>query len=203
MIVIFDRQHYGKPARNDMGAGYDLDSDGNIENQEREVNLTPLYYQPAREQLRRLGHDVYVFDSGWYSQRHHKANALAKANPSRRVAYLACHVNAGLGDYAVCIYDERSRGGKDLANVMSAAIFDHNIDGIGRSLVRGASETNSWRRGFSTIKGIYAGPKNISGICFEPYFIDREEHGWLGSREGGQAIADALVDGLVRWGQGV
>ena len=28
MVIILDRQHYGKPGQNDLGAGADLDGDG-------------------------------------------------------------------------------------------------------------------------------------------------------------------------------
>jgi len=199
MIVIFDRQHYGKPGKSDLGAGYDLDQDGNVELQEREANLTPLYIDPARKMLEGLGHTVHVLDAGWYSERHKQANAIAAAT-EEPVAYLACHINAGRGDYAVMIHDERSAGGKQLANNLTAALFDHNPPGIRRFLVRGASASNAWRRGFSTIRGIYAGPANISGVCVEPYFIDHPGHRVLASPEGGSALAEALVDGLIQWG---
>jgi hypothetical protein len=202
MFVIFDRQHYGKPGKSDLGAGYDLDQDGDVAAQEREANLTPLYIEPAKKLLEGLGHTAYVFDSGWYSERHAKANALAAHFPNDRVAYLACHVNAGRGDYAVMIHDERSGGGKGLAAALSGAVSDRNLPGIRRSLVRAASAGNDWKRGYTTIKGIYSGPANISGVCVEPYFIDREEHRYLTTVQGGREIAEALVDGLVRWSAG-
>lgn len=203
MIVIFDRQHYGKPNRpHDLGAAVDLDGDGQIATGEREANLTPLYIDPAKKLLEEMGHTVYVLDSGWYSDRHNRACEIAANNPGMRVAYLACHVNAGGGDYAVMIHDARSGGGKGLANHLSAAICDHNLTGIRRSLVRSASADNAWKRGYTTIKGIYSGPANISGVCLEPYFIDREEHRYLTTVQGGQEIAEALVDGLVRWSAG-
>jgi len=202
MIVIFDRQHYGKPNRpDDLGAAIDLDGDGNIEDQEKEANLTPLYYLPAKRTLEALGQSVYVLDSGWYSDRHKRANAIAAANPDKKVAYIACHVNAGKGDYSVMIHDQRSGNGSRLALALSAAIADHAISGIQRSLVRAASADNAWKRGYSTIKGIYSGPNNISGVCLEPYFIDRQDHQWLATPEGGEALAEALVSGLMDWGR--
>ena len=202
MIVIFDRQHYGKPNRpQDLGAAVDLDGDGVIENDEKEANLTPGYYRPAKEALERLGHSVYVLEEGYYSARHRKANRIAEVNPAQRVAYIACHINAGKGDYSVMIHDERSRGGKRLADCLAASFSKNrpSLTGIRRDLVRSASPNNAWKRGLSTIKGIYAGPSNISGVCFEPYFIDREEHQWLTSHQGGKAIADAIVMGLMAW----
>jgi len=202
-IVIFDRQHYGKPGKSDLGAGYDVDEDGAIESQEREANLTPLYIEPARKLLEEMGHTVYVFDSGWYSERHKRSCEIAANNPGMRVANLACHVNAGRGDYAAMIHDERSIEGRRLAHVLSAAIFDHALPGIERSLVRAASADNAWKRGYTTIRGIYSGPANICGVCVEPYFLDRKAHHYLTSVQGGREIAEALVDGLVRWAAAV
>ena len=199
MIVIFDRQHYGKPGKADMGAGYDLDNDGKVEVQEQEANLTPLYFLPAKAALEKMGHSVYVLDQGWYSDRHKKANAIAAANKGSLVAYIACHINAGKGDYSVMISDERSTRGASLALCLSDALSAEKLSGLKRNLTRSASATNEWKRGFSTISGIFAGPANIAGVCFEPYFIDRPEHAWLASPEGGEAIAKAIVAGLTAW----
>jgi hypothetical protein len=202
MIVIFDRQHYGKPNQNDLGAGVDLDGDGTVETAEREANLTPLYYLPAKAALEALGHTVYVLDSGWYSERHQRADDIARNNPHELVAYLACHINAGGGDYAVMIHDTRSGGGKRLAEALAQAIADADLPGVSRSLVRGASADNDWSRAFNTIKGIYSGPGNISGVCVEPYFLDKAAHQWLATPEGAQLLSEALVDGAVRWASG-
>jgi hypothetical protein len=199
VIVIFDRQHYGKPGKSDLGAGVDLDGDGKVETAEMEANLTPLYYLPAKKLLEALGHNVYVFDNGWYSDRHNRANALAKANPNQRVAYLACHINAGRGDYAAFIHDARSRKGSTLANALADAYTKARITGIKRTLVREGTPDNAWNRGLNTIKGIYAGPSNITGVCLEPYFLDRQDHYWLSGDIGNEKIANALVAGLVKW----
>lgn len=197
MIVIFDRQHYGKPGKNDQGAGFDLDGDGRIETQERETQLTPLYYRPAKERLEAMGHKVVILDSGWYSDRHKRANQIALSNPGERVVYLACHVNAGGGDYAAAIYDARSAGGKRLAEAVTAQLA--GLPGIRRVRAARGTPTNGWKRGYATVKGIYAGPANISGMCLEPYFIDRPEHRFLASVQGGKLIADKLVAALLAW----
>lgn len=44
MIVIFDRQYYGKPNQNDLGAGVDLDADVLVDIQARIANgeATPV-----------------------------------------------------------------------------------------------------------------------------------------------------------------
>ena len=203
MIVIFDRQHYGKPgsASGDRGAGVDLDGDGQVESAEQEANLTPLYIDPAREILTQLGHTVYLLDSGWYSQRHEQAVSIARDHLGERVAYLACHINAGGGDYAVTLHDSRSSGGAALAGSIADAIAaDADLSCLGRSLARSASATNEWSNAYNTVKGIYLGPANISGACLEPYFLDQAAHRWLTTPEGGAALAGAIVDGVIRWG---
>lgn len=199
-IFVFDRQHFGKPGKSDLGAGVDLDGDGLVESAEMEANLTPLYIHPARKLLEDLGHGVFVFDNDWYADRHKRANAIAKANPKQQVAYLACHINAGKGDYAAFIHDARSRKGLALAEHLAQAFRDQQIRGIKRTLVREGTPDNAWNRGLNTIKGIYAGPANIAGVCVEPYFLDRTEHQWLASPRGSDIIASSLVDGLIRWG---
>ena len=60
MVVILDRQHYGKPNRNDLGAGVDLDGSGTIDNDEREANLTPLYIEAAKQLLEADNHTVFI-----------------------------------------------------------------------------------------------------------------------------------------------
>ncbi len=206
MIVIFDRQHYGKPGRSDLGAAYDVDADGDIGWQEREANLTPMYYEPAIAMLQAAGAVVHVLDSGWYHERHAEACRISRANPVEPVAYIACHVNAGGGDYAAVIHDARSRRGEDLAESLALALGESRLP-VARSIVRPAKASGSWRRAFTTIKGVYAGtPESPStpwlcGVCFEPYFLDQPDHASLATREGGRRIAQALATGLLRWGQ--
>jgi len=199
MIVIFDRQHFGKPNRNDMGAGVDLDGDGTIELSEQEATLTPFYYLPSQRLLEKEGHDVIIIDSGYYSDRHAQANAIARANPTEEVIYCACHINAGKGDYAAFIHDSRSGRGESIALSLSQSFQESNLSGVLRSIVRAGSDTNDWKNGYYTIKGIYSGPNNIGGVCLEPYFLDKPEHQWLTTLDGGERVAEALVGGLLKW----
>lgn len=198
-IVIFDRQHYGKPGRRDVGAHYDIDRDGKKEVHEQEVHLTPLYSGPATEMLRARGHKVRHIDAGWYRTRHAEANALAWANRDVPVFYFAKHVNAGRGSYAAFIHDARSRGGRNLALELVTAFGEAGLPAAGhRALARAATSTNAWKRGFSTIQGIYSGPANICAVCFEPYFIDQPAHAELATVKGGKRIASALVVAVER-----
>ena len=203
MIAIFDRQHFGKPGRSDVGAAYDVDQDGHVEWQEQEIHLTPLYYEPAIEALTAAGHRCHLLDQGWYRDRHQLAIQISKRYPGQPTAYIACHVNAGRGDYAAGIHDWRSRGGARLAEAIAASLGDAGLPGVERSLVRSASRTNGWRRGLSTIEGIIVGPAWLSGLCFEPYFLDNPDHAGCATPEGGALIGQALARGLIRWGEGV
>lgn len=194
-LVIFDRQHYGKPNSGDMGAAYDLDHDGVIEDHEREANLTPDYYLPAKIILEGMGHEVFILDSGWYSSRHREARKLAMLYPGRHCVYVACHVNAGGGDYSLVISDARSTQGRHIANEVSRATLTEGIPGLDRCITRRGTPT-AWTNGLNTIKGIYEGPGNLAGICFEPYFLDRPEHAFAATTEGGERIAAALATGI-------
>ena len=198
-IVIFDRQHYGKPGGGELGAAYDLDHDGRIEDHEREANLTPRYYLPAKRLLEDQGHTVYVLDQGWYSARHREVRRLAMLHSSQHCVYVACHVNAGANGhtrpYSLVISDARSTQGRNIAAEVSAAMRDADIPGINRCITREGTETE-WTNGLNTIKGIYEGPANVAGICFEPYFLDNHRHHYAATKEGGEQIGAALATGL-------
>jgi len=198
MVVILDRQHYGKPNRNDLGAGVDLDGSGTIDNDEREANLTPLYIEAAKQLLEADNHTVFILDSGWYADRHEKAIEIARAHPDDMCAYIACHLNAGKGDYSVSLYDHRSGGGRKLALSIAASLSDQ-LTGVERHLTKAASP-DLWNNAYNTIKGIYAGPGNLSGVCFEPVFMDTEEHQQYLTHDGLTLIGQCLAEGCMAWG---
>lgn len=199
-IFIFDRQHVGKPGRRDLGAGADLDGDGDIENDEMEANLTPVYIRAAKERLETMGHTVYVFESGRYSERHVRANQIARENPDEMVGYIACHLNAGGGNYSAFFYDQRSPGGKRFAESLSRQMTGAQLSGVDRHIVRGCSK-NEWKNAFYTIKDIWNGPGNISGACAEPVFMDNEDHQAHLTAAGLRIIGRALADACVLWAE--
>ena len=127
-VVIFDLQHRGKPPPNqhDVGAGRDLDGDGTIGAHEVETHLVPGYVGPANEILFGAGHRVVWFTDGSYAARHKRAAKIAaQVGPSGRVAYLACHLNAGAEgklQRALTLYDARSTGGKSLATTIATSL---------------------------------------------------------------------------------
>ena len=198
MVIILDRQHYGKPGQNDLGAGADLDGDGVVELDEREANLTPIYISAAKELAESEGHTVYVLDAGWYSARHEQAIQIAKSHPDDMCAYIACHLNAGGGAYSLALHDYRSHGGKKLAKAV-ATEMSAQLTEIDRHLVRAASPED-WTNGYNTIKGIYAGPGNLSGVCFEPLFMDNVEHQKYLDHDGLALLGYILANACIAWG---
>ena len=198
MVLILDRQHYGKPDQDDLGAGADLDGDGVVELYEREANLTLIYINAAKELAEAEGHTVYILDYGWYSSRHEKAIEIAREHPDDMCAYIACHLNAGGGDYSLTLHDYRSRGGEKLAKAISLEM-SAQVPEIRRHLSQAASP-EQWTNGYYTIKGIYAGPGNLSGMCFEPVFMDNVDHQALLTDEGLTILGQALAEGCIAWG---
>tara|TARA_A100001391_G_scaffold39073_2_gene21640 strand:+ start:770 stop:1384 length:615 start_codon:yes stop_codon:yes gene_type:complete len=197
MIVILDRQHYGKPGKDDLGAGVDLDGDGKVESDEREARLTPTYIYAAKDYLASRGHIVYVLQEGWYSDRHVEACGIAHQHVDQKVAYIACHLNAGGGNYSVTLSDERSKGGYKLAQSI-ATNMSTELPEVARHLVKECSP-DLWTNAYYTIKGIYSGPANISGVCFEPLFMDNTDHQELLDDEGLKRIGVILAQGCLSW----
>lgn len=194
MIVVLDRQHVGKPGRDDRGAVGEVDGDT-----VHEVDLTAAYIEAATALLTAEGHDVVHLDSGWYQERHRKAAEIARHNPDEAVAYVACHINAGGGSYGLVIHDERSRGGHALAEAVADALGSACEPYLDRSLVRAAERGGTWARAMSTIAGIYDGPANLCGVCFEPLFIDCARHEALMRPEGLVLVGQALATGCMTW----
>lgn len=217
MLAIFDIQHAGKPGRKDLGAAHDIDGDGTIEAFEHEARLTPIYAAAASAILEQRGVETATFRAGTYSERHKHAGEIARAHDGP-VAYVACHLNMGGGDYSLCVSDYRSGGGAKLSEAMAKALEEHLAPaGVARSLtgVTGSQARPSgrhgaawdampkyqgaqhWPRPWSTVSGIYAGPGNLSGVCFEPVFMDSHAH--LLCPDGLSMIGLALADGLFAY----
>ena len=194
MIVVLDRQHVGKPGRDDKGARAELD--GEVVH---EVDLTLGYIEHAAALLTAEGHDVVILDEGWYQERHRKAADIARANPDEAVAYVAAHCNAGGGSYGLAIHDQRSRGGRALAEAVADVLGANAAPYLDRAIVRAAERGGTWGRAMTTIAGIYDGPANIVGICYEPLFMDQERHADLMRPGGLRVVGQALALGCMTW----
>lgn len=197
--LILDIQHAGKPSRpGDLGASADLDGDGVVERDEHEARLTPLYAAACRAHAAQDGVKVLWIDGGEYPARHKMAVELAKSDPSRRWLYVACHLNAGGGNYGLVIADKRSAAGRVAAGFVADALG--KLPELSRTIVGTTdAEGSDWPRAWSTVRGIYDGPWNLSGICFEPCFMDQPAHRPLLTAEGLARIGEALYRGASAW----
>lgn len=184
MIVVLDQQHIGRKSRpGDRGA-----TNGLL----RETDLTRAYIDVAWAELRRQGHQVHILDTGEYAERQAQANALAAQNPAVPHVYVACHVNAGKGTYALVEHDSRSRAGLAAATRTAQAL--EALPEIKAGKVIGMVPAT---RGYACIRDIYDGPANITAILYEPGFIDAPAHQALWTPEGLRRVGMALVVGLV------
>jgi hypothetical protein len=217
MLAIFDIQHAGKPGKRDLGASHDLDGDGLVEANEHEARLTPLYVKGARAMLEPSGVRVEVLEDGAYSTRHRRAAELAKEHGGP-VAYVACHLNAGGGDYGLVCYDYRSGNGStlatELARKLRKRLAEHGVRrvltgatapakrpsgslGVRWDLLPKYNGATLWPRPYSTIQGIYKGPANLSGVCFEPVFMDSHAH--VLDEAGLELLGRCLASGLLSY----
>ena len=197
LIVVLDRQHVGKPGRNDLGAGVDLDNNGVIDFDEREANLTPILIAACKKALETAGATVYVFQSGSYWSRHQRAIEVAETHPDALVVYVAQHLNAGGGSYSAGFYDERSRNGAKLAMNIAGAFSAADLPGVSRTITRQCGPTGDWVNAYSTIKGIYAGPANICGYCSEPVFMDCLAHRRHLTQIGLERLGELQAEGIL------
>jgi hypothetical protein len=202
MHVFLDRQHFGKPPPNDKDRGVEVDLDGDGDVDSQEAMLTPLYIAAAKAHLEAQGHTVTVVEQGTYPDRHAQVCALAKALPTsqRPAAYVACHLNAGHGSYGLVVHDGRSSGGKRMADRVRAALrAEFTAEELSKVLVE-AGQSGDWtRNAYNTIKGIYAGPSFLAGLCYEPVFVDT--HRGLLSPANLDRMGVALAKGLIAWSQ--
>lgn len=195
MIIYIDRQHSGKPNRiQDRGAGFDLDQDGRISNDEREAIWTARISIELEIILIDMGYSVMPISDGSYLDRHKRVNSYAKMNPNEKHVYLAMHLNAGGGSYGAFFYHFSSSEGKDLASKMSESL---QLGCREISEVKPiSSNPDDWtKNAYNTIKGI----GRPIAICCEPIFMDF--HSGMLSIPGIQKIVWGMADGLKKWDQ--
>lgn len=186
MLVILDRQHRGRARKpNDSGAVY-----GPLV----EADLVEQYISFAMLELTALGHSCMQLMTGEYSERHVQAINLAKGHGGRTL-YLACHVNAGGGRYALVEYDIRSGKGKAFASLLAREFPRHlNEASLGKTVALSTGE-----RGHICIAGIYSGPADMCGVIVEPGFIDSVTHAPLWAPDGLQRIGKAIAHACDIW----
>ena len=117
-ILIIDRQHGVKSSGNiDPGAQVRI-GDRRI----TELELSSAYAEVLAAGVSGAGHQVIRIDSGGYGARNAQGNQIARDSPGERVLYLALHVNAGRGTYALAMHDHKSRGGAAAAELLAPAM---------------------------------------------------------------------------------
>lgn len=190
MIVYIDRQHAGKPHKpSDLGAGVDLDGDGNITVAEREAIWTARIAVEVEICLRDRGVLVMPISDGTYSARHKRVNTYSETYGGPQV-YLAMHLNAGGGDYGAMFYDYQSTKGKQLALCISTGLSTYLE--IPQKQIE-ARPDNWTKHAYNTIKGV----NRPVAICVEPIFVDSHKH--FLSVKGIMSIAKGISEGLILW----
>jgi len=156
----------------------------------REVDLVEAYVSKARSALRAQGVSSVVLSYGPYYQRQAYANSIALKYPEEKFLYLACHVNASdpPGDYALVLHDGRSKKGKALAE---------RIGFMFRAKILGTTTEDWTKNAHETIDGIYQGPNNIAGLCFEPFFINHPSSAEKCTEAGLQALGNQLAAAIL------
>jgi hypothetical protein len=213
-LLILDIQHRGNPNRPDSyGAHIDLDGDGVKEAWEREAALTPDYAAAASWEMARQGHLVCFEPAGPsdYATRWGRAIALAMAHPDMPIVYAACHLNMGGFTKGLVFHDARSSGGYSVAHLVASHLANISELGGAKAIAsyykarpsepadRQDPSLHWTRRALYTITGIYSGPRNLCGVCFEPWYLDNPDHRSLATPEGCGRVGGALAAGICDW----
>lgn len=194
MLVILDRQHAGQINRLDsVGAVADVDGNGTKEIHEAEAKWTGLLSLALEFNLRAKGVKVMPISDGSYPERHARANEYA-ARYGGACVYLALHLNAGGGNYGAMFYDHRSAAGGDLADYI-AAEMERDLDEIDVVKKIPCSPSDWTKNAYYTIKDV----GRPVALCSEPLFIDNTEHQKLLSEGGIGRLAEAMVNGILKW----
>lgn len=149
--VVLDRQHKGKPNSADQGAVF---ADGTTEAAHAE-----RYIGVAVPLLRASGIDVVVLTTGSYSTRQARANEL------RADLYVACHVNAGGGEYALTEYAS-DRGVPATSQRAARELLRASDDELDEKAV-GPKPLRSGERGHTCVAGAH-----MPAVIYEPYFTN-------------------------------
>jgi len=187
--VVVDVQHLYKTDRpNDRGAVYTLANGLKV----TEASAALLYAQSLCQYLEAQGAAVLTNDPahgimvGFYSQRNRAAGAWGAT------AYIACHVNAGLGQYAAVEYMSTTVG-SDLAGAIAPqlkAAFPTTLSAA--KLVA----LSSGQRGASCIERV---PSPCAAVLVEPFFGDTPRHQHLLEAPNLKRVGEAIGLGVMEW----
>jgi len=110
--------------------------------------------------------------------------------------YVACHANAGAGDYGLAVANEGSASGAALATAITSAL--RTLAPELRRVVVGHTGAASFPRAAACIGGV--AKARAVGICYEPGFLDQPAHAPLWSASGPTRLGQALAEGIHAWG---
>lgn len=192
--IAVDVQHLYRtgPLANDRGARFTLADGRTI----YEADAVTTYAQALTEWLRKWGATVLVNDVtrgrlvGPYSRRNREATL------SRVDAYLACHLNAGRGEYALCEYMATV---PDATATQAQALADWILTGgINAPEIRGRQVRRlaEGDRGAICIKNV--GPF-IPALILEPFFGDQPRHQPLFETSRLQLLGKEIGQGVAAW----
>ncbi len=184
MIVFLNIGHTGRIVNGRFNSDRGATS---LDKSINEVDCVWRYVMKAREQLQC---DCIIQSFGDYALQYRFADSIAKANPHDQVVWVACHMNAGGGDYGLVLHDARSMAGRVIAADLGMTLKSV----IPTVRVEGSSDTNGWSRAHKVIEGIYSLSNNLCGIVYEPMFIDGRLTVDTGRLD---AIGMSLAQGLI------
>ena len=167
--VVLDRQHAGKPGSRDQGAVF---ADGTTEAQHAMWQI-----ENATPWLEASGVKVSIFLKGHYPDRNRAANAAGAD------LYVACHVNAGGGHYALTEY-VADRGNVPGSRRAAETLLRTIDDELGQKAV-GPWALRSGDRGHVCVAAC-----SMPAVIFEPYFVENRKHDPLVGIRLAQGICD-------------
>lgn len=190
---------------------------------ERELILA--YVEHIRDRLAHHGVASAVVDRGRYSDRQaHWSVATADA-------YLACHVNAPAGGYALVLHKARDTQGAHLARsvlrgLMRVHELKRGVRGVYLTGLEEGHDGGSERHRGRTIRTVAWGkpgpyrddshmlgrnrgliciqgvPEHVPAVLVEPGFIGEPAHGPLWTADGLKRLGYCIADGIVEYLRG-
>lgn len=177
MRIVLDYQHINKP-------NHPKDRGARMSDNVSEVDLVIKYMNQLRMILEDNGHEVFFGLSGSYPERHKFVNDVIRPD-----LYLAGHLNAGGGRYALVELDHRARRKTIQIAKLIAEEFIIKLP-VSKCTSKFLKPDD---RGFTCIGGV-----NCSAIILEPLFLDNDEHSKVLNEYPGN-IAIAIARGIQRY----
>lgn len=191
LLVLLSHGHAGRPDRPFwLGA---------TSNGFSEVDLSAAYMRACHLALRGWGADCWILGDGTLRERQTRAvdhgERFLAEHPAGLVLYVACHVNAGGGDYGAVLHDARSALGAELAEAIAEPL--RRLPELARVVTPATPGTDGvWASAHATIRHVFDGPARMAAVCLEPFFIDGPAHRDLRYPGALSQIGLALAEGV-------